>query len=122
MEWSARQYSLDCDVISRFLAPPALFLPELHENVLWGGREARLARDRNREYEAFSGHQMRSPAGTERGGVSMTDGRQGQGSLEQGRGKGWGAIACHDCCFFLGRTYVFLLCVPTKEVASACPF
>ena len=36
-----------------------------------GGREARLARGGFREHDAFLGHEMRGPAGTGRGGVSM---------------------------------------------------
>ena len=45
-----------------------------------GAREARLARahDGIREHNAFLGHEMRGPAGTERGGVSMAGGREGQ--------------------------------------------
>ena len=43
-----------------------------------GGREARLAR--GREHDAFLGHEMRGPAGTGRGGVSMAGGREGQGA------------------------------------------
>ena len=38
---------------------------------LRGGREARLARGGIREHDAFLGHEMRGPAGTGRGGVSM---------------------------------------------------
>ena len=34
-----------------------------------GGREAQLARGGIREHDAFLGHEMRGPAGTERGGV-----------------------------------------------------
>jgi len=45
-----------------------------------GGREARLARDGIREHDAFLGHEMRGPAGNERGGVSMAGGREGQGA------------------------------------------
>ena len=44
-----------------------------------GGRESRLARD-GREHDAFLGHEMRGPAGTGRGGVSMAGGREGQGA------------------------------------------
>ena len=44
-----------------------------------GGREARLARGGIREHDAFLGHEMRGPAGTGRGGVSMAGGREGQG-------------------------------------------
>ena len=40
----------------------------------------RLTRDGIREHEAFLGHEMRGPAGTGRGGVSMAGGRQGQGA------------------------------------------
>jgi len=43
-----------------------------------GGREARLARGGIREHDAFLGHEMRGPAGTGRGGVSMAGGREGQ--------------------------------------------
>jgi len=42
-----------------------------------GGREARLARGGIREHDAFLGHEMRDPAGTGRGGVSMAGGRVG---------------------------------------------
>jgi len=45
-----------------------------------GGREARLARGGIREHDAFLGHEMRSPAGTGRGGVSMAGGQEGQGA------------------------------------------
>ena len=45
-----------------------------------GGREARLARDGIREHHAFLGHEIRGPAVTGRGGVSMAGGREGQGA------------------------------------------
>jgi len=45
-----------------------------------GGKEARLARGGIREHDAFLGHEMRGPAGTGRGGVSMAGGREGQGT------------------------------------------
>jgi len=45
-----------------------------------GGREVRLARGRIREHDAFLVHEIRGPAGTERGGVSMAGGREGQGA------------------------------------------
>jgi len=41
-----------------------------------GGRDARLARGGIQEHEAFLGHEMRGPAGTGRGGVSMAGGRE----------------------------------------------
>jgi len=40
-----------------------------------GGREVRLAQVGIREHEAFLGHEMRGPAGTGRGSVSMAGGR-----------------------------------------------
>jgi len=43
-----------------------------------GGREARLARGGIQEHDAFLGHEMRGPAGTGRGGVSMAGGRESQ--------------------------------------------
>jgi len=49
---------------------------------LRGGREARLARGGIREHDAFLGHEMRGPAGTRRGGVSMAGGREGQGAMK----------------------------------------
>ena len=50
-----------------------------------GGREARLARGGIREHDAFLGHEMRDPAGTERGCVSMAGKREGQ-SARKGNG------------------------------------
>jgi len=41
--------------------------------------ERRGCLGRIREQEEFSGHEMRGPVGTGRGGVSMAGGRQGQG-------------------------------------------
>ena len=45
-----------------------------------GGREAQLARGGIREHDAFLGHEMRGPTGTERVGVLMAGGREGQGA------------------------------------------
>ena len=45
-----------------------------------GGRESRLAQGGIREHDAFLGHEMRGPAGTVRGSVSMAGGREGQGA------------------------------------------
>ena len=45
-----------------------------------GGREARLVRGGTREYDTFLGHEMKGPTGTERGGVSMAGGLEGQGT------------------------------------------
>ena len=50
-----------------------------------GGREVWLSRGGIRERDAFLGHDMRGPAGTERGGVSMAGGREGQ-SARKGNG------------------------------------
>ena len=44
------------------------------------GKDTRLAQGGIREHEAFLGHEMRGPAGTGRGGVSMAGGREGQGA------------------------------------------
>jgi len=56
-----------------------------------GGGETRLARGGIREYDAFLGHEMRGPAGTGCGGVSMAVGLEGQGAREWGEGPGeWG--------------------------------
>jgi len=48
-----------------------------------GGREARLTRGGIREHDAFLGHEMRGPAGTGRGGVSMAVGREDQGTRKR---------------------------------------
>jgi len=53
-----------------------------------GGREARLARGGIREHDAFLGHEMRGPAGTGRGGVSMAGGREGQDARKGNEGRG----------------------------------
>jgi len=45
-----------------------------------GGREARLAQGGIREHDAVLGHEMRGPAATGRGGVSIAGGREGQGA------------------------------------------
>ena len=44
------------------------------------GGEVRLARGGIREHDAFLGHEMRGPAGTGRGVISMAGGREGQGA------------------------------------------
>jgi len=48
-------------------------------------REAWLAQGGIREHDAFLGHEMRGPAGTGRGGISMDWGREGQ-SARKGNG------------------------------------
>ena len=48
-----------------------------------GGREARLARGGIREHDAFLGKEMRGLAGTERGGISMAGGREGQSARKR---------------------------------------
>ena len=45
-----------------------------------GGRKAQFDRGGIQEHDAFLRHEMRGPAGTERGGVSMAGGREGQGA------------------------------------------
>jgi len=47
-----------------------------------GGREARLARGGIREHDAFLCHEMKGPAETGRGSVSMAKERKGQGARE----------------------------------------
>jgi len=49
------------------------------------GRETRLARGGIREHDAFVGHEMRGPAGTERGGISMAGGQEGQSARKGNR-------------------------------------
>jgi len=61
-----------------------------------GGREAQLARGGIREHDAFLGHEMRGPAGTGRGGVSMTGGREGQGA-RKGNGVGGHRLPSPPC-------------------------
>ena len=51
-------------------------------------REARLARGGIREHDAFLGHEMRGPAGTGCGGVSMAGGREGQGARKGNKVRG----------------------------------
>jgi len=53
-----------------------------------GGREARLARGGIREHDAFLGHEMRGPAGTGRGGISMAGGQEGKGARKGNGVKG----------------------------------
>jgi len=48
-----------------------------------GGTEVRLARGGIREHDVFLGHEMRSPAGTGRGGVSIAGAREGQGARKE---------------------------------------
>jgi len=54
-----------------------------------GGRGARLARGGIREHDTFLGHEMRGPAGTGLGGVSMAGGREGQGARK------WNGVRGH---------------------------
>ena len=50
-----------------------------------GGREARLTRGGIREHDASRvlGHEMRGPAGTEHGGVSMAGGQEGKSTRKR---------------------------------------
>ena len=84
-----------------------------------GGREARLARGGIREHDAFLGHEMRGPAGTGRGEVSMAGG--GRPKRKEGE---WGegpslAITAMFCSEF---ACVFRLSVWIKKVASEHAF
>jgi len=53
-----------------------------------GGREARLAQSGIREHDTFLGHEMRGPAGTGLGGVSMAGGQEAQGARKGNGMKG----------------------------------
>ena len=53
-----------------------------------GGGEKRLALGGIRKHDALLGHEMRSPAGTGRGGVSMAGGQEGQGTRKGNRVRG----------------------------------
>ena len=59
-----------------------------------GGREVQLAQGGIREHDAFLDHEMRGPAGTECGGVSMAGGREGQGARKGNGVKRLRQIAC----------------------------
>ena len=48
--------------------------------VAAGERRGTVALGGIREHDAFLGHEMKSPAGTGHGGVSMAGGREGQGA------------------------------------------
>ena len=50
-----------------------------------GARKARLAWGGIREHDAFLGYEMRGPAGTGRGGVSMAGGWEGQGAKKRNK-------------------------------------
>ena len=73
-------------------------------------REAQLARGGIREHDAFFGHEMRGPAGTERGGVSMAGGREGQGA-RKGNGLRGHRLPSPPC-------FVFRLSVSMRKVAG----
>jgi len=80
------------------------------------GREVRLARSGILEHEALSGHEMRSPAGTGRGGDPMAAGWQGQSAGKEEGGGDSGAVSCYHRHVFLRFTFLFL--VSMKEVAN----
>jgi len=81
--------------------------------------EARLAQGGIREHDAFLGHEMRGPAGTGRGGVSMAGAGRPRRKEEE-----WGevpslAISAMFCPEF---AHVFRLSVSMRIVAGAHPF
>jgi len=84
-----------------------------------GGREVRLARGGIREHDAFLGHEMRGPAGTGRGGVSMAGGREGQGARKENGMRGHRFISAMVYSDF---AYVFRLSVFMRKVAGKHPF
>jgi len=85
-----------------------------------GGREAQLARGGIREHDAFLGHEMRGPAGTGRGGVSMAGRQEGQGA-RKGNGVRGHRLPSPPC-FCLEFAYVFRLSVSMRKVPSEHPF
>jgi len=79
-------------------------------------RSSSLAQGGIRENDAFLGHEMRGPEGTERVGVLMAGGREGQGELGEGPSL---AITTMFCSEF---AYVFRLSVSMRKVAGEHPF
>ena len=75
-----------------------------------------IARGEIREHNAFLGHEMRDPAGTERGGVSMAGGREGQGARQENGLRG------HRLPPSSENFYVFRLSVSMRKVAGQHPF
>jgi len=73
-----------------------------------GGREARLTRGGTREYDAFLSHEMRGPAGTGRGGVSMAGGRECQGA-RKGNGVRNHQLPLPPC--FVQNLFMYFLCI-----------
>ena len=71
-----------------------------------GGRETRLARSGIREHAAFLGHELKGPAGTGSGGVSMAGGWQDQGA---GKGDGVRDHRLSSPLFFCLRMYFCIL-------------
>ena len=51
--------------------------------IVAAGERRWLARGGFREHDAFLGHEMKGPAGIERGGVSMAGWRAGQGARKR---------------------------------------
>ena len=66
------------------------------DGVRRGGREARLARGGIREHDAFLGHEMRGPAGTGRGGVSMAGGLGKEGGWGEGPSLAITTMVCSE--------------------------
>jgi len=71
-----------------------------------GGRETRLARSGIREHAAFLGHELKGPAGTGSGGVSMAGGWQDQSA---GKGDGVRDHRSSSQPFFCLRMYFCIL-------------
>ena len=84
-----------------------------------GRREARLAWGGIREHDTFLGHEMRGPAGTRRGGVSMAGaGRPRRKEEDWGEGPSL-AITTMFCSEFV---QVFRLSVSMRKVGGEHPF
>ena len=84
-------------------------------------RGFKVARGAIREHDAFLGHEMRGPAGTGHGGVSMAGGREGHGA-RKGNGVRGHRLPCPPCLFRSKFAYVFRLSVSIRKVASEHPF
>jgi len=84
------------------------------------GREARLAWGKIRIHDAFLGHEMRGPAGTGCGGVSMAGG-PGWPRCKEGE---WveGPSLAITAMFRLEFAHISRLSVSMRKVASGHPF
>ena len=85
--WSRNSHRLNSDILRRGSRLQDESAVQGRSEGRWrviahhrGGRETRLALGGFREHDAFFGHEIRGPAGTGRGSVSMAGGQEGQGA------------------------------------------